>query len=351
MGRFPFVAYANEYMEVVGPTFSEDTRKERMRRYRRMDKDFRALVEEGKASTHNPEKITDRDVIAFIGRLRSRGVGDTGIQHEISALSSLLKFNGNGAVEKARLRVPSAFPKKHTNRLPPMSEAERAHIIQEAEKVPENDWRRLEAYAMSVTAMCSGLRSKELRLSNLSDLDTINWTIHTDHVKGEGKYGQPRDPPIDPDGRKTIERYIKVRNRIVEERWPENKALFPALNDRGGDGYFATNSLGKLREIIRKETAIDFDGRKCRRTYGQKCVDDGLSIESLSLLLGHNNTNTTEGSYCRKKEGKAVTEVQKIWAERDARIAATVPPIIEPKQKQECKNLLIENKFAPTGYQ
>ena len=44
MGRFPFLALANKYLEAYGANYAEATRKEYDRRYRRMNKDITMLV-------------------------------------------------------------------------------------------------------------------------------------------------------------------------------------------------------------------------------------------------------------------------------------------------------------------
>ncbi|MCX6652632.1 MAG: site-specific integrase [Methanomassiliicoccales archaeon] len=276
-------------------------------------------------------------------------MNDEGIMHEVCALNSLLKFIGNGAVEKAKIRVPTAFPKQSKERLPPMTGEERALIIRTAETVPDNDWKRLEAYAMTVMAICSGVRSKELRLTNLSDLDMNTWTLHAEEVKGKGRYGRPRDPPIDPDGHRFIERYVRVRNRVVSKNCPDNQALFPALGDRHGDGYFVTNSLARLRAIVKEETGVEFDGRTCRRTYAQKCIDDGMPVENVSLFLGHKTSKTTEESYCRKKPEKAIAEARCTWAEQDAKKHSPVPRVKE-QPRLENNSLLIEKEKWIAGY-
>ena len=349
MGRYPFLTCAKEYLERVGPTLSNETARERERRYRRMAKDFEELHKAGKVSSHNPEKLTDMDVIAFVGLLKTRGMSGSGILHEISALKKLLEFVGNGAAQTAKVRMPTSFPKQSRQRLPPMTERERNQILEAAERVPKEDWRRLQAFAMTVMAISTGLRSKELRLCNREDLDVASWTIHAEEVKGKGTYGEPRDVPIDPDGHGIILRYLEARDAMVATTRPELRALFPAIGDAKGDGYFTTNSLSKLRAIVKDETGVEYDGRKCRRTFGQKCIDDGMPLEDVSLFLGHNTTRTTEGSYCRKRPTVAMEEARRIWHNRVK--AADIDPVSELRpQPTRVNSPMIEKRRWEAGY-
>ena len=53
------------------------------------------------------------------------------------------------------------------------------------------------------------------------------------------------------------------------------------------------------------------------RTYptrcGQRYLDSDLDIESVSVLMGHASTKTTESFYSRKKLTKAVESAKRTW--------------------------------------
>ena len=60
--------------------------------------------------------------------------------------------------------------------------------------------------------------------------------------------------------------------RMVSEHASLNGALVSTIYD-GGDGYFATNSLERLKNIVRDEVGIKLDLRTCRGTFGQLLLD------------------------------------------------------------------------------
>lgn len=334
MGRYPFLTWVNKYLAVMEKTYSEATVKEVRRRYRRMEKDLKELVASGEVQTANPEKMSAKDVLAYIGSLKQRGLKETAISHNVTVLNSLLQYVGNSSVQQCKMRYPNAIPKKRTPRMESMDEGNFHHIIAQAEQVNNSDWTRLKAYSLVVLSLCAGLRCKEVRLSKVTDLDACNWVIRVEHVKGEGSYGEPRRVAIRPEAREILTRYLRVRRSMVATKCPKNQALFPAMRDEK-DGHLSTNGVQKLKRLVEAETGIKFDLRMCRRTFGQMNIDEGLDLDSVSVLMGHATTKTTETYYARKRPEAAIREAQAIWN------GQRHPDAINPK---------IESKFEVTGY-
>lgn len=335
MGRYPFLTWANRYLKARGKTNSEATRKELERRYRRMEKDLKMLVKEGEVSSANPEKMSADDIHAYVAFQKSKKMKEKAIKHNLTALNNLLNLVGNPAVQQFKAKFPSAVPKQRNIRLPTLNERDYQRILETARTVNEFDWTRLEAYTLVILAICTGMRNKEIRLSQIDDIDTVNWIFRVEHVKGEGTYGQSRMVDIRPDAWEIVTKYIRVREKMVERRCPGNRALFPALQD-SGDGFFASNSIQKLKSLVEAETGIRFDLRTCRRTYGQMAVDKGLNLDSVSVLMGHSNTKTTENYYCRKRQDVAIREAKEVFGAQNS--------------YPDAKNLKIESVRWDPGY-
>jgi integrase len=326
MGRYPFLTWAMKYLESVGAIYAQATFAELHRRYRRMSQDLGALFESGKVSTTNPEKISVDDILAYITYLKKRGMSENGILHNLGPLNNLLAYAGNPAVTVFKQRYRSFLPKKRMKRYSPMDESVRQRIFSKAEQMNECDWKRQMAYALVVLAICTGMRNKEIRLCKVTDLDLPRKRIIVEHVKGEGSYGQARPVAIRPEAIGIMEKYLRVRNKKVMEKCPNNLALFPALRD-SEDGYFSSNGIRVLKSIVEKEMGVKFDLRTCRRTYGQMAIDEGLDLESVSVLMGHNTTKTTENYYCRKPAETAIKEAQNIWTRGIGLPGARTPKI------------------------
>jgi len=67
----------------------------------------------------------------------------------------------------------------------------------------------------------------------------------------------------------------------------------------------------------------------CRRTFGQVGIDNGVSTESVSRMMGHASTKTTGKYYCRKTQESAIQEAQKVWGNSPKPQGAARP--MEPK--------------------
>ncbi|WP_304454336.1 tyrosine-type recombinase/integrase [Nocardiopsis sp. YSL2] len=77
------------------------------------------------------------------------------------------------------------------------------------------------------------------------------------------------------------------------------------------------NVLRDLRKIIRKAGLNENEGtvRELRHTFVSLLSDHGVSIEEISLLVGHDGTDTTERVYrhqlrpVRRSAAKAMDEI------------------------------------------
>jgi len=343
MGRYPFLAAANDYMEAMKGVLAPSTWDERGRRLRRMNKDLLELEASGHISSANPLKMTDRDVLAYISALRTRGLKDSGMSHNVDALTAVLRWVGNGAADRARQRFRQHFPRKTQAMLDPMSDEERDIVIRAAMQVDTTDWRRMEAYALAVAAICSGLRPQEIRNATVNDLDLNEQVLHAEMVKGKNRYGEPRDSAFHPDGIPFLRRYLQVRAAKLRELGLRTDTLFPAIRSlkAGHPDVYSINGTTTLRAIVQGETGVTFNLQKTRRTWGQVALDDGVPLDAVSRMMGHKTSKTTETYYARKKNNRAVAEAKAVWSK------APQPPA---PSEQKPQNPLIESKKWIPGY-
>ena len=81
-----------------------------------------------------------------------------------------------------------------------------------------------------------------------------------------------------------------------------------------GSGHSASsNTLGVWRGKVCDGVGFVFDYRKLRRTYGQYLLDEGFSMEEVSILLGHTNVTTTNAFYAGVRPSRAVQNVLSGW--------------------------------------
>jgi integrase/recombinase XerD len=68
-----------------------------------------------------------------------------------------------------------------------------------------------------------------------------------------------------------------------------------------------------MKEIVEQDLQIRFELRECRRTFGQRYIDQNLELTSVSVLMGHASTRTTEKYYGRQKNIMAMEKARATW--------------------------------------
>ncbi len=174
-----------------------------------------------------------------------------------------------------------------------------------------DDPRLVRAYTLVAMAITAGTRNKEIRFANEQDIDTNNWTFDIIHVKGEDTYGQPRLVPIIPAIRGLLLSYLFLIKRWKCQNKIDSPALFPSKGS--SDGYLSSNGIREIKNIVEKDLNIKFELRTSRRTFGQKYIDSDLDIESVSVLMGHSTTKTTEKFYGRRRNLQALEKAKRSW--------------------------------------
>jgi integrase/recombinase XerD len=311
IGKYPFMTWVNRYLKVLNGTFAETTLYDLERHYRRMSKELEGLVKKGAITTSNPKNMTMKDVGKIIVHYRNLGLASGTIRRDFSALNGLMLFTGNPSFVMFKMRNPHLFPSTVGPRQAPLEKEFVVSLLKKANSIDENDWTMLRAYALVLFAIGTGCRMKELRLAEVADLNLSDGTFHAERVKGEGTWGEPRDIPIRPEIMPILRRYLTARSKMLDENNRASTALFPALH--GIDGYLSANRVRLIKKSVEVEMGKTFDIRSCRRTFGQLMLDEGISVETVSVVMGHKNSRTTELYYARRKQKAAIEEAKKAW--------------------------------------
>lgn len=294
------------YMDRRRGVYAPTTWKTLMRRYRRIDLDLKDLLAQGKISTVNPCCITSEDLRVYLVYRRDLGYSSKEYDHDESAIRGLLKSYGNNALEVCLNEYPLLKSHKRSARLPPLQDGLYSRILANAKHVHSFDGLR--AYSLVLLCIKCSCRTKEIRLAKISDIDTERWILHIAHPKGEDSYGEARDVAVHPEIRPIIERYLLE----LQDKGFVSSAMFPS--DRSKDGYLAENSLRRIKRLVEDDMGESFDFRACRRTFGQQLLDQGVDIETVSVLMGHKNTRTTENSYARRRNTQANDRLRGSWS-------------------------------------
>jgi Site-specific recombinase XerD len=311
MSRYPFMDYAEKYMDTMRGQYSVSSWDTIMRRYRRMERELIDLKEQKKISTLSPKNMTAEDVRQYLIYRKGLERSSSDMRHEISAIRNLFAHLENTAAELCMIRNPGLYPKGKPPRQPSMTDRVYRKILARSEEIGSEDWELTRAYALVLLSIKGGNRNKEIRLADVYDIDTRNWVFDIIHVKAEDTYGGPRQVPIHPDVRPILAKYLLLRKKWLNERSANFDALFPSLSS--ADGYLSANSLRRIKAKVENDIGEKFDLRMCRRTFGQQYINAGVDIESVSVLMGHATTKTTEDYYCRKSMVDASENAKGVW--------------------------------------
>ena len=316
MSRYPFEEFVKSFLlKVQPPIYSEDYHKRLTRRYSRIHRDLIRYYGEGKISTTSPRTMTVNDVayhLSFRRSMKHKGgqfYSYSEYSHEVSALIILFDFVGNMAIRRCLIENPALRPVRKHSRLPSLTVEEQASIKKVLDDLDVDDWKAVRSCALVGMMLSTGGRTKELRLANVKDLDVETWEFEILNPKGIDSYADERFVPVLPEFRSVISKYLE----LLSYNNPNGSlALFPP--GRGSNQYLSDNSFRKLLKYVREESGIgNLTFRLTRRTYGQNYLDDDLDIESVSVLMGHASTKTTEAAYCRRRNVNAAENAKKTW--------------------------------------
>lgn len=316
MGRNMFGSYREDYIREREAFLKETTLKALNRRYKRIERELLSLCDIGQVSTTSPKLLKAEDFESFVRYRRSKKVCPTDLSHDITALNAICLFAGNTAVSTYIAAHPDIRPKRAKERLDPLAEESYKRILQaaaELEEKREMDIKRIRPYVIVLTYICTGARNSELRNAMKRDLDTKTWVLHLEEVKGKGSYGKPRDVPIPDDLVPVLEYYLKVREFWLFKHDVIDKDLPLFISLVGDHGCLSSNSMRKIKSYVERDLKISFKLQDCRRAFGQHYKDNELDMESISKLMGHNNTKTTEDYYCGMRQSEAVKNARGRW--------------------------------------
>lgn len=308
--NYIFLERANEYLRTYDGVLSYDTHHQLGKRYRRLAKFTKTLYDSGLISTLDPAALTAEDIKIFYVQLRKKGLALNGIDHEISAISTLCKYFDNECVKRCKLKYPAFVKKERHDVLDVFTEDQYLTILRSGLRYDEKHFNELRGYSAVCLSLCGGLRHKELQYAKIANINFDIGTIYLDAVKGDMTYGSTRIAPIRPECLPILTKYVSCLrlNNIDSEYLFSNKKTREAL---------AEKSIRRIIEVVERDVGFRINFQVCRRTYAQLAVDDDVPVGHMSIALGHSSRGTTESFYVRLRQQKIVDAILKVFRERN----------------------------------
>ncbi len=309
MVRYQFIADSKAYLEMLKPHTKESTYEDKARKLRLISKNVTLLYKEGKMSSNNARRITVEDIIAYVGYRRSMKISDATISKDLCIMNQLFLWLGNHVIEDFRAFGGVFKPHAYTGRKEPLPKDLIQKIIALARET--EDWRVLQGCVAVLLCTSCGLRSQEARQLYADDVTSMDgyMIVHVVHVKGEGRYGEPRSVLVMDGIEDIIQRYLDVRAEKLAQHGRESRSMFPPLMNE--NEFYSQQAFCKMKKLVEEELGAKFELRAARRAFGQNLLDSGNRIEDVSVAMGHASTKTTEGYYARNREDQVTGRIMK----------------------------------------
>lgn len=214
-------------------------------------------------------KITMDHVRKYISDELERGISKSTIQNYQRALLQFLRWvsaegyiSENPCRNMKTIKVPKAKKEPFTQ--------EQVQLIKEEVKT---DKERAIVFFMLSTACRVG----EVIKINRSDID---WNKMKLNVTGKGS--KTREVYFDEVTSMMLKRYL-------DKRKDDHPALFRSRNG----GYYTTGGIQAIMRKIGKRAGFQANPHRCRRTLAQTCLDRGMPLEEVQVILGHEKIDTT----------------------------------------------------------
>ena len=315
MGRYPFKAAANKYLDAREGFVSPKTHQVVGQRFHRLGEIFDQLKELGKVKSTDPRIMGTDDIRALVLFMEREGLQQSTQSAYLTTLNKLLLHQGNPVLERIRSeggRLPKSIPKD----LQSLEESD-IRSIQKAARTLKG-WQGSIARFLTFVYPSTGLRMSELRLADIDHLDTKNWTLYVAHPKGERSYGKKRIVLILPQARGAVTEFLTERERYLEKAgFPDAKPLIPCYY-RGEIRYYSQSGLYPIKQKVEAIAGISFKFKDYRDAFAQLTVDrDPSSLSAVSRQLGHRTTLTTELHYARIRSGNALKALEEVWSDHN----------------------------------
>lgn len=336
MGRYPFLTWLDRYANTLPHVVGEGTAAERLRKLRYMHIVLQNMLARGEVDTTNPSKFGTREIYAFDtwmkhperyllpdekkSRKQKGSEFDPAYKEKLwGHLGSFLAFSGNPILDQMAARGTWKRPK----------------VTPKAKRTKDEAWFRdvmakleaAEGWPAIVVRFCVAFywynagRSKELRLSTIDDLDTIQLIWRVRHPKGEGSFGVVgAEVDMFEEFKPYAVDFLAAREARLKELGLNPEKVKPLVPNEDGH-FYDEGTWSSMRYKRFRKSGIQGDYRILRKSSLQVFMDaleeggyKDSAIAELAALRGRHSVSTALKNYVDYRRGrlrKVVREVSK----------------------------------------
>ncbi len=307
-GRIPYKGQLDEYLKKTDRYYEPLTRKERNRKFNLIGK---TIVELG--ALPNIYKWTKDDIHRWITHIDDRIQNSTQVKYW-RYLEEVLDYYRNDCLKEMlrdrEIRRPRVPPKEVRS----LTEEDVIAVNEATNGI--GGWDGTVAKFVTIMYPYTGLRPSELRTQKLSEVYIQQWTLRVSNPKGSKQYGRKRTVPIPAPTRGPLQEFLQARETYLQDLGEEvNVDILIPYRSRQGITFWPETRWRALKGMISRRTHVEFTWKDFRSTYCQWLIDRGATLQSVSKIMGHSTTRTTELHYGRIKDSRAIEEINRVLSE------------------------------------
>lgn len=313
MTKNQFLTEVNKYLEKIEDNFEESTYKEKRRKLRKYSEYFYQLYTQGVISTCDPKKLTAADIYEY-QLFRMKTVSNVTLHKDFSILNGFFDTLKVNVMREYKAIYGNKKPSGFGGRIDPLPNKVIDRVYRLARETDR--WDVLEGCVAIIMGCSAGIRPQEIRKLLVEDLHHKEDRpyVFVRHPKGEGEWGRPRKAPLNDDPQDIIDKYLGMRAERVEQWSVDSDALFPPLMKK--NGTVTMESINKKKRIVENILGEKFKLKDARRAYGQRMLDNGVPIESVSYAMGHDSIETTQKYYANYRERAVLDNIYSVMKGR-----------------------------------
>lgn len=216
------------------------------------------------------DKRTDlfsRDsIMELLRQERKAGIQAKTINEHIKILNRWLEFRHEDKLE---------YIKVHKGLTVKFYDNDQIHIL--LQKIGHQTIEDQRNRTMLILALNTGLRRSEIADLKIEDLHSSSIIVR------RGKGDKTRTVYLDQNTGKAISDYLARRNN------PSSQYIFTTRL-----GKITSKYMGKIARSISEKSGVQFSWHKCRHTYAKTLLRSGVDLETIRIMLGHENLGTTQ---------------------------------------------------------
>jgi len=318
LGRYPFAAGIPMYARSkVGCWNPNSTMVEESRKLRQIGRQFETLKKDGKVPSADPRLIRWVDVQEWMLTIRHLDPDVQGAQ--IMRLNGYLRFFRNYSIQH-QLDAGFRLPRRARRTIRVIDEDDLPVIFEAAMRI--KGWTGSVARGMMALYFATGVRPSELRLAEFNDLDMTRLRFFVRHPKGEGNWASPEWVNIiRGDVIPLIDNYLRERSAFLAS--VDRSDEVPLFPKQKGTGFYSANRFRQIKQMVVKESGINFRLKDFRSTLCSMTVQEDRSrLPDMAAQLRH-SIATAERYYAAIDRSRAGRRLKDAWKDNQIVIRQT----------------------------